>query len=234
MRSCVRRILVFLLLGAIVNVAVAWGCAIGHGDVEAGPFTIYRREGNRNPRLVHIHSRFGYRIVMDDDIDAPMYAVLAHLIEPDVQPTPYKGMIWWPQEKTWEGGHIAVGWPAPALCATLTHEWGPIDEPGGRRVHASLRHGVPVGHEPLPDFLFDQTIPMFLPYRPVWSGLIGNTLLYGVAAAAIASGVRALKRFARIRRGLCPACAYPRGSSPVCTECGAPLAVANLPPRGGR
>jgi hypothetical protein len=30
-------------------------------------------------------------------------------------------------------------------------------------------------------------------------------------------------RHSRIKPGLCPACAYPVGSSPVCTECGKPL-----------
>ncbi len=29
-----------------------------------------------------------------------------------------------------------------------------------------------------------------------------------------------LRRFIRVKRGLCPECAYPVGESDVCTECG--------------
>lgn len=67
-----RRIFVFLRLGAIVNVAVAWGCAIWHGQFRASPFRAYHRDGFESPRLVFTHSRFGYRIVIDDDVDGPM------------------------------------------------------------------------------------------------------------------------------------------------------------------
>ena len=35
-----------------------------------------------------------------------------------------------------------------------------------------------------------------------------------------------LRRFRRVRRGLCPKCAYRMGEAAVCTECG-----AELPPR---
>src|SRR5262245_28410133 len=52
-RTIITRVIVFLLLGAIVNVAVAWGCAIWVNSMKAGelrtidqqqPFEAYRRE----------------------------------------------------------------------------------------------------------------------------------------------------------------------------------------------
>jgi hypothetical protein len=39
----------------------------------------------------------------------------------------------------------------------------------------------------------------------------------------------ALHRRVRLKRGLCAACTYPIGSSPVCTECAA--AIDNKQPR---
>ena len=36
-------------------------------------------------------------------------------------------------------------------------------------------------------------------------------------------GLRALRRVLRVRRGLCPKCAYPMGESAVCSECGQAL-----------
>ncbi len=37
---------------------------------------------------------------------------------------------------------------------------------------------------------------------------------------ALIWGPFSLRRFLRVRRGLCPTCAYPMGESAVCTECG--------------
>jgi hypothetical protein len=45
----------------------------------------------------------------------------------------------------------------------------------------------------------------------------------------------AWRRSLRVKRGLCPACAYPVGVSPVCTECGGcvrgAVTVSGLPGR---
>jgi len=60
-------------------------------------------------------------------------------------------------------------------------------------------------------------------------GLAVNTLLTAVIGWLLICGPSALgrliRRFIRIRRGLCPACAYLTGASAVCTECGKPLPV---------
>ena len=46
-----------------------------------------------------------------------------------------------------------------------------------------------------------------------------NTIFY----AALLWLPFVVRRFSRARRGLCPKCAYPMAESPVCTECGKPL-----------
>jgi hypothetical protein len=61
------------------------------------------------------------------------------------------------------------------------------------------------------------------PLRPIWPGLIINSIVYSLAAWALWRGVAAMR--ARCRRKLgdvCLKCRYPRGTSPVCTECGEP------------
>jgi predicted amidophosphoribosyltransferase len=50
-----------------------------------------------------------------------------------------------------------------------------------------------------------------------------NTVFYAVMLWLPFTALRALRRRRRIKRGLCPACAYPVGSSEVCTECGRPV-----------
>jgi len=54
-------------------------------------------------------------------------------------------------------------------------------------------------------------------------GFAVNTLFYTAILWLFFAAPFALRRRRRITRGLCPACAYPVGGSPVCTECGKPL-----------
>ncbi len=63
----------------------------------------------------------------------------------------------------------------------------------------------------------------FLLMRPIWPGFAINTLLYAALLWLLIPGPFVLRRFLRLRRGLCPKCAYPIGESSVCTECGKPL-----------
>jgi hypothetical protein len=62
-----------------------------------------------------------------------------------------------------------------------------------------------------------------LPMQPIWLGVTANTLLYAAGCWALfhaPSAPFAMRRWLRLRRNLCPHCAYPVGTSDVCTECG--------------
>ncbi len=64
----------------------------------------------------------------------------------------------------------------------------------------------------------------WLPTEVIWPGFLVNTLFYGGILWLAIRGPSVLRAFlrhrARLRAGKCPACGYPRGQSPVCTECG--------------
>jgi len=57
----------------------------------------------------------------------------------------------------------------------------------------------------------------------LWRGFAINTLFYAAILWLLFMAPFALRRWRRIRRGLCPACAYRIGDSAVCTECGKPV-----------
>ena len=59
-----------------------------------------------------------------------------------------------------------------------------------------------------------------MPIRPTGPGFTINTLFYAGILWLLILGPFALRRFLRVRRGLCPKCAYPMGESAVCSECG--------------
>ena len=67
-------------------------------------------------------------------------------------------------------------------------------------------------------------LPLAFPAHPIWPAFIANTLFYAAILWLLICGPFVLRRFARVRRGLCPRCAYPMGESAVCTECGGVLA----------
>ncbi len=62
-----------------------------------------------------------------------------------------------------------------------------------------------------------------LPLRPIWPGFAINTLFYGTLLWLLIYGLSVMRRFLRLKRGLCPKCAYPVGESEICSECGITL-----------
>jgi hypothetical protein len=58
---------------------------------------------------------------------------------------------------------------------------------------------------------------------PIWPGFAINTIFYAAILWLLFFAPGSVRRPFRRRRGLCPTCACPVGTSPVCTECGAAL-----------
>lgn len=60
-----------------------------------------------------------------------------------------------------------------------------------------------------------------IPYLPLWPGLLGNTLFYGLLVLTPLALLRRRKLRRRARRGLCVACGYELGAGvEACPECG--------------
>ena len=84
--------------------------------------------------------------------------------------------------------------------------------------------GLLIGHETAKAlgtrFLFVERIDGGFALR---RGFAIDTLFYAVILWLLFAGPFAFRRWRRIKRGLCPACAYPVGASDLCTECGKPV-----------
>jgi hypothetical protein len=63
--------------------------------------------------------------------------------------------------------------------------------------------------------------------HPIWPGFAINTIFYAAILWLLFAAPGFVRRRLRARRGQCPACAYPVGSSNVCTECGRPVKSRN-------
>ena len=199
-----RRLLIiaiFLLLGAVVNVAVAWGCALGLDLSSAimatgtdGPdglgdtwvIRVWTRTGSvrvSSHRFVGVHSSDTTATELVPawtgfGVPLPQYVSRTELYE----------------------SRFADAWGWPLL--SMWHQTDKAFSP-----QKTIRAGVPVAGR-------------ILPLRPLWPGFAVNTLLYATLLWLLIPGPLDLRRFLRLRRGLCPKCAYPMGESDVCTECG--------------
>ncbi len=216
-----RRLLivaVFLLAGAVVNVAVAWGCALCVDVHDVGTYV----GTGRNPAWVTTEDSWTL------DIWSCPGGMLIHsqragIFRPSPeQPFPGHLLPYWsnlaiPGDKyasgasNFEKHFVEVhGWPLLALRCELS-----LTAPGVISVAVSAIE--------TPWNWKSDSRPRSLPFRPIWPGFAVNSLVYAVVLWLMICGLVALRRFVRVRRGLCPACAYPRGESDVCSECGKAL-----------
>jgi hypothetical protein len=114
--------------------------------------------------------------------------------------------------------HIrAGGWPFLGLCGSFTVDWPTSNRSVIRNSHSAIV---------LPTQSAYAVFSILLPLRPIWPGFAINTVFYAGLLWLLFAAPFAFRRWRRIKRGLCPKCAYPVGDSPVCTECGAAVSLS--------
>ena len=236
-----RRLLIlaaFLLAGAVVNVGVAWGCAVSiRLSMPASPpvWAILRevapdgsqqgrpsqhqpgRARRAEPELWHIWGIERIKLRGALFFCSFSDARYSRGPNPSTDLRPAELAPSWAQLRTPPDTDHAVrwvqafGWPVVSL-------WRDYGSGGHFREPPELLHGLRVTFLP-PDGAFQRAVPI----NPAWPGFAVNTLFYAIVLWLLIPGPFALRRFIRMRRGLCPACAYPRGESAVCSECGKAL-----------
>ncbi len=182
-----------LLLGAVVNVAVAWGCARWSNAGLGGAGVIWPTKDD--PPVAA--QRIWHRYAQEDWPPFDDYAsrsgwgksveMLRSIAIVDVGGVTRFRMYFVSQSK--------AGWPLRTFQR-------------GSSINAWDRRNV---------------VEIMIPYAPLWPGFTINTIFYAAILWLLIPGPFVLRRFLRVRRGLCPKCAYPMGESAVCTECGKPL-----------
>jgi hypothetical protein len=111
---------------------------------------------------------------------------------------------------------VASGWPCRALQGEL--RWTEIRNLRGRasqfKYHA--HNGILIERR-------TNQRPRIVPLRPIWLGLLLNTLVFALSAYALVFCVRGIHRVVirSVLPGHCTICGYPVGTSDRCSECGA-------------
>lgn len=222
-----RRIALCLVLGAVINVGVAWGCAAW------------------SPRTVSTYTLldqiFGVRA------GPPPWARGAEMVMGGDLPdrggfgfeewNSWWGARWlssddpkqvWPTHdysRTASGSvrTTGVGWP---MLALRSESWS--DSATSLVDVGLIRGGIPIG--PVGQYAIDRRK---LPIMPIWFGFLVNTLLYGaLMMTPFAPG--AIMRCRRVCRGRCRGCGYDVAGLAVCPECGSSQRHQAIGSRGMR
>ena len=204
------RLAVFVLLGTIINLAVAWGCAAWSEPPAFNAFLtadLRRHQWDAEdlrPQLksdqlwiVQAYRSTGLRVI-----------VIRHQ----------------PPERRLLHVHRA-GWPTPAFEGRAIN---PKRGKAGQVIAASYVAAFPLPIKKTAPGTAAASDPMLwrsgrvLPVRPIWPGFAINTALYALAAMIITGLCWIARRGIRRMRGLCLACAYDlrRDYSTGCPECG--------------
>ncbi len=206
-----------LAAGAVLNLAVAWGCVLSHGPL--GPkAALIQNPIDGLPRIFRITSQVGQETV------SPFWWTA--IGEDDPRVGTYRGRVWWPRgERFWNRSiHVqANGWP----CFTLLGWWAAETETSADGEEGVMTYDTPwaivIDRDWFGRSAGGGVNDVLFPLRPMWRGAVGNTLFYGCILCLLWFGVAALRRATRRRRGLCVRCAYPIGDSERCSECGTPV-----------
>jgi len=191
-RRWVVRVVVCLLLGAVVNVAVAWGCVV------CGPSSLTTPGTGAH---TYASDLFGYPTFVSGDFDIRVLGY--QQVELTNAGSGMQGANVWRAEFA----HRA-GWPMFAVSGTSFGEYRD-QRPSELPSRWLLEFGQPAS-----------TLRVELPYRLVWPGSAINTVFYAVMLWLLFAAPFTLRRRRRVRKGLCVKCAYPVGESDICTECG--------------
>ncbi len=251
-----RRLLIiaiFLLLGAVVNVAVAWGCAMWL------PGPLFRladdyRDSDRMADvyvaagMVRIHSHWlagsSNYVGVEPKYSAgeilPAWGGFARpsgTYPPDTFVFRSVDARGWPVVSLWSGlestgfpGSVrrarqGRGWPVVSLWSGLESTGFPGPAPTiGNMVPLINGYLLPAERSKRVRTMANVLSLRVVPLMPIWPGFAVNTLFYATLLWLLIWGLSTLRRILRVRRGLCPKCAYPMGRSAVCTECGGVLA----------
>lgn len=221
MRHRIAKLVLLVFLGAIVNIAVAWGCATSFDPLSRSRYQIAAElsEDRYTSWEIAVKRDFGSVYV----VSLHLRHVIPHndqLVRGDTsQVVPHWGEFESSHSSFGSGGYaydnrysMGAGWPFLSLWCDLNRRVS------GERYYERWSNGALAS--PLPPrsvSLWQRALPLW----PIWPGFLANTVVYGAFLSLLFTATATIRRRLRIHRNLCPTCAYPAGNSAVCSECGA-------------
>jgi hypothetical protein len=219
MKRWLAKIVVFLLLGAIINVAVAWGFAIWGSNEEDWPTWVYA--ATTDPGFVFLaqHSGPGFSrvtaVARRGVVGRPRLKdrgeLLPHWARDLLLPSQGDRTMFFSD---------ARGWPVLSFRSVLTLDYV-YDQSLAiwvREVHEVLE-GFPLPRKQRTEGVRNLRA---IPLRPIWPGFAINTIFFAAIFWLVALTPVTARRLMRHKRGHCIKCGYDlRGDlNGGCPECG--------------
>ena len=230
MKRRLTKLVVFLLLGAVVNVGVAWACAVSMvsgmsdaqervgGSMDGPDYRLWIIYEHRAPGRVRILSYWqglaeggGTLSPWPDDPAEPLVPGWAPFLSPSYEPPVHAFHHYVAQ---------TFGWPCLSMWGAVKisrqYQWRPGSKPTVSTVFA-LELDPDKADDPN-----DHWDLRLLPLHPHWPGFVVNTIFFAAILWLLTLGPFTARRFIRRKRGLCIKCGYDlRGAEhEVCPECG--------------
>lgn len=227
-RSLFKLALFLLLLGAIVNVAVAWGCVLWIDRPQQNSNAIFLKSTDGD-WFVSIRNAFGTTQIHSgrkkwswSEFSSPL---------PDEQVIPkWAYILKTPTEGyengiygTWESRQVdGRGWP----MLTVWSETSRCVGRGSTIPCEQNLEGIPI-----PKPLWPNISIRKFPNNPIWRGFIINTIFYATLIWLLTLGPFTARRMIRRKCNHCIKCGYDlRGAEhEVCPECGNDLTAKAKP-----
>lgn len=231
MRRFLVIALVFLILGAIVNIAIALAIAWFQPE---GPWRdaveqargLSHNDSSIEMWIVEVHESGGLFLLTRYEAYWPPPDSMVHLPPPWWSKANARPVIDDPERPDMTNKYVeaAYGWPLVALKYEYHYRHMRVGFSGNLYYLESVEGGIVLSEMENLRHPNDWR-PVFhaLPYHIIALHFAINTVLYALLIALLWFGPIHLRRRWRLHRGRCPKCAYPIGESPVCTECGALL-----------
>jgi hypothetical protein len=201
---------VFLLLGVVVNVAVAWGCAYWIDGLEFAENNACLGSRRIRQELPHYPEQIQRSI--------------------DIRDGPRLSGGWQVERYTYAVWIDSHGLPTLAMSSRtyISPSWGLNGPATSIGPLCDLQvDGYPIALSPWEKMCITTRQ---VPLRPLWPGFAINTIFYAAMLWLLWIAPGKNRRFIRIRGHRCPACGYQiapgGGIGPVCSECGAALPAA--------
>jgi len=222
LRRIFQRILLFLLLGAILNIALAWIIEIVVDKTR--PLSVENRLRITEGSTLHDVETFARWGATDHSsawtrlpVEVPWRRMEGNedILNrwPDFS-EPLENFRNGTQQAEIRNAGLR-GWPMLALWGETRWYVQANGNSSANEAHGSLR--LPATRSS--SFIF--------PLRPLWPGFAINTVFYAAVLWLPFAAFGRIRRRRRIKRGLCVRCGYPiaPGRSAACSECGTPIAL---------
>lgn len=208
-----RRILVFTLLGAIINVAVAWGCVVRARwypvqatwrDPTPGECAWWNRNA---PAGFADRPEFAITQCEGIGVNGVLMARVSSV------GFPLRQKLCW----------IRSGLPLRSMGCD---RWQLAPDEFSRDKSLEPRDGIRWAWRIEGQYSDGSPSTHLLPIRPDLPAFALNTGMFAVLLGCLCVVPAASRRWRRVRMNRCASCGYPRGASLVCTECGEALPEA--------